>query len=104
MPGGAPKGNNNAGKGKEWRDAIKYALARRGREKDAKALGPDDPAHVRGLRILALKFVEAAENGDPWAFKELGDRQDGKAVQAIDVDGQLNVPMSGTVKIVKSGE
>ena len=103
MPGGAPKGNQNAAKGRDWREALRYALARRGREKDAQALGePGEAASIRGLRLVALKFIEAAENGDPWAMKELGDRIEGKAPQAIDLSGQLDVPMSGTVKIVKS--
>ena len=79
---GAPEGNNNASKGKEWRDAIRYALAKKGREVEG-----SDPAYTRGLRKVAEKFVEAAANGDPWAMRELGDRVDGKAVQGVEIGG-----------------
>jgi len=87
MPVGAPKGNNNAGKGSEWRDAIRYELARLGRDKDGK-----DPAYVKGLRICATEFIKAAKEGESWAMKELGDRMDGKAHQSIDaqIDGVID--------------
>lgn len=97
MPGGAPNGNNNAGKGRDWRDALNYVLAERGREEEG-----DGGAYVKGLRRVARKFMDAVEKGGVAEFRELGDRIDGKAAQAIDLNGKLDVPMSGTVKIVKS--
>jgi len=81
---GAPEGNNNAGKGREWRDALRYELARIGREVDG-----DDPAYRKGLRECAKQFVEAARLGEPWALKELGDREDGKPNQSISVEAEI---------------
>jgi hypothetical protein len=92
MESGGQPGNQNAKRGADWRQAIKRALAHKS--------GTDYRA---GLDRVAKKFVEAAENGDAWAMKELGDRMDGKAPQAVDLSGQLDIPMSGTVKIVRSG-
>ncbi len=66
---GAPKGNTNARKGKSWHDAIrKHAIQNGTLDKAAKTL-------------CAL-----AEQGDMAALKELGDRLDGKSVQAISND------------------
>ena len=84
----APPGNQNARKGKDWREAVRYALAKEGRSVEG-----DDPAYVRGLRIVAEKFVEAAKNGDPWALKELGDRIDGKAAQSLTLSGDEDAPL-----------
>ncbi len=95
---GAQDGNNNAGKGRDWRDAIRHALAKKGKGDG------DGPAYIRGLQRVAEKFIDAAEDGEAWAMKELGDRMDGKAPQAIDLSGELNIPVSGTVKLVKSGD
>jgi hypothetical protein len=78
--GGAPIGNNNAAKGSEWRDAIHYELARIGRDIEG-----DDPAYRKGLRQCAAEFIKAAQSGEMWALKELGDRTDGKSPQALTV-------------------
>ena len=69
---GAPVGNKNAARSNHWRDAVWQALEKRGRG-DAKA----------ALVELAEKLVEAANGGDPWALKELGDRLDGKPAQVL---------------------
>lgn len=79
---GAPQGNTNGKRGTEWRDAIRYELARIGREIDG-----DDPAYRKGLRECARQFIEAAQAGEMWALKELGDRTDGKAPQAVELSG-----------------
>ena len=89
MERGAQPGNQNAKKGAEWRQAIKRALA----HKSGKTFR-------EGLDMVAQQVVEAACNGDIAAWKEIGDRTDGKAVQAI--EATVDVPLSGTVKIVKS--
>ena len=68
--GGQP-GNNNPHKGRLWREAIKRAMAQTHGSVD------------KGLISLAKKLLESAESGDPWALKEIGDRFDGKAAQAI---------------------
>jgi hypothetical protein len=41
----------------------------------------------RKLRTIADKLVDAAEQGEPWAIKEVIDRVDGKAVQATEISG-----------------
>lgn len=71
--GGAPKGNNNAAKAKVWSDAIRKVVVQR----DA-------------LDQLALALVEKALSGDLQALKELGDRLEGKPVQAVEQDTNIN--------------
>ncbi len=68
----APLGNQNAAKAKRWADAIHYVLAEAERE--------DKPYK---LRDLARVLVSKAADGDMAALKEVGDRLDGKAAQAI---------------------
>ena len=72
MAGGAPEGNQNAAKGRRWRNAIEKALERRSKVDAQEA-----------LIELAEKLLAAADNGDAWALKELGDRYDGRPAQAI---------------------
>lgn len=73
---GAPKGNQNAAKGKPWAAAIERALAKRSRVDQVEAL--DD---------LAEALLAKCAEGDMTALKELGDRMDGKPAQAITGDG-----------------
>ena len=75
MPRGAPKGNNNASKNKDWQGAIKRALARKGG-----SVGD-------GLNLLAEKLVEAALEGERWAIEEIGNRVDGKPAQQQIITG-----------------
>ena len=65
---GAPVGNQNAKKNKPWADALNRAL-----------LAEDG----KKLRALADKLIDKALDGDVTALKEVGDRMDGKAAQAI---------------------
>lgn len=69
---GAPVGNQNAAKAKKWSAAIERALCKKYGKELAEAM--DD---------LAIKFIEAVEKGDIAAFREFGDRIDGKPAQAI---------------------
>ena len=85
--GGQP-GNNNGSSGNEWRDAIRYELAKIGREIEG-----SDPAYRKGLRECASEFVKAAKAGEAWAMKELGDRTDGKAPQAVTLSAPDGVPI-----------
>jgi len=85
---GAPEGNKNASKGKDWREAIRYAIAKKGRDEDG-----DDAPYTKGLRLCASKIVEAACAGDLQALKELGDRMDGKAAQSIELGGPDGGPI-----------
>ena len=72
MKAGGTIGNRNAANHKLWAEAIKRAIARRG------------PGLSAGLNKLADQFIDAVERGDV-DFKELGDRLDGKAAQALDI-------------------
>ena len=72
MKAGGTIGNRNAANHKIWAEAIKRAIARRG------------PGLTEGLNKLADQFIDAVENGEV-DFKELGDRLDGKAAQALDI-------------------
>lgn len=98
---GAPLGNDNATRGCEWRDAIRRALAKKGRGIEGNAA-----AFRKGLDAVAEKFVEAASNGDAWAMKELGDRTDGRAVQAVELTGANggSVDMKWTVEVIEAGQ
>ena len=80
---GAQLGNNNAGKGRDWADAVRKVLAE------------VDPKDKRKRLIkIASKLVELAEEGDMQAIKEIGDRLDGKAAQSVQVDGELAVEIT----------
>jgi len=70
--GGAPVGNQNSKKGKLFYNQLRVALV----QEDS-----------RKLRTIAQKLVDAAEQGEPWAIKEVIDRVDGKAVQATEISG-----------------
>ena len=70
--GGAPIGNQNGKKGKLFYNQLRVALV----QEDS-----------RKLRTIAQKLVDAAEQGEPWAIKEVIDRVDGKAVQATELSG-----------------
>jgi hypothetical protein len=69
--GGQP-GNQNGKKGKLFYNQLRVALI----QEDS-----------RKLRMIAQKLVDAAEQGEPWAIKEVIDRVDGKAVQATEISG-----------------
>jgi len=75
---GAPLGNKNAVGGNErlWDAAVRRAIAQ------------DD---ANRLRAAAEMLLTLAANGEQWAIKELGDRLDGKAAQAVIMSGELKV-------------
>ena len=87
---GAPKGNQNAKKNKDWESAIKRAIARQHGNLES------------GLDHLASKLIEAIENGEGWAIKEIGDRIDGKPAQSVigDPENPIHVAI-GKIKLVK---
>lgn len=66
------KGNKNAAKGKLFYDQLRKVLIQ------------DDQLK---LRLIAEKLVEAAEDGEAWAVKEIIDRVDGKAIQFQEITG-----------------
>jgi hypothetical protein len=70
--GGAPLGNDNAKKGKMFYDQLRKILVQNDQHK---------------LRKISEKLAEAAEDGEPWAIKEIMDRMDGKPVAIQELQG-----------------
>lgn len=84
--GGAPEGNQNAAKGKRWRDAIEHCVERLPDGPDLENCLP----LLRGLRMAASAFVETMiAQKDIAFFREFGDRIDGKALQAVELSGEV---------------
>ena len=71
--GGAPKGNQNAVKGKMWSDALRKEIVQ----------GEHLPKLIQALILKALE-------GDMSALKEIGDRLEGKPVQSIEQTTDLH--------------
>lgn len=65
---GAPRGNNNAGKGKQWSDELRKELMM-----------------TKSMPEIAKQLIAMAKDGDLGAIKEIGDRMDGKSVQSLEV-------------------
>jgi len=68
---GAPLGNTNAAKGKMFYDQLRK-------------IAVQEPHR---LRAVAETLFSAAEDGEPWAVKELIDRFDGKPTQQTELTG-----------------
>ena len=81
---GAQKGNNNAAKGKEYQLALRKALARM------------HGTSSKGLERIARQLIQAAEEGEGWALKEIADRFDGKPAQQQILTGDPDNPVSIT--------
>ena len=62
---------------KVWRDALIRALARRS----------EDGGFTAGLDVVADQVIRAASEGDKDAWKEIGDRLDGKPKQQTEITG-----------------
>ena len=89
----ARKQASNGGKpDKLMRDAIMVALKR---EADA-----GDGQKTKKLYQIAEKLVDLAVSGDMQAIKEVNDRVDGKAVQAMEHTGEGGGPMEIVRRIV----
>ena len=76
---GAPLGNINSAKGKLFQEKLRMILCQ-------------EPHRTRQI---AEVLISKAEEGEPWAIKELMDRIDGKAIQANtleDANGQVIMP------------
>lgn len=69
--GGAPIGNQNGKKGKLFYDRLRKHLVQ----------------NPQKLEKIVTTLCQAAEDGEPWAVKEIMDRVDGKAVQATEISG-----------------
>ena len=81
----APKGNQNAKKGRKWREALNDALH-------------DDP---EALFRIAKKVVALAEEGDIQSIKEIGDRLDGKPTQRVAGDEDEAPLFPSVIELVK---
>lgn len=82
---GAPKGNQNARSGTEWRDAIRRALSR--------AMAREGRKRREGIDRLADTIVQEALDGHQWAILEIGNRLDGRPAQAVRVQGDESAPV-----------
>lgn len=85
--GGPPKGNQNAKKGRLWRDALNEELI------NAVVDGRPAGSVMAGLRAIARQVVKDALNGDYHAINEIANRQDGKPAQAVHVSGDESGPI-----------
>ena len=75
---GAPLGNTNASRGREWADALRKARMQ----------FEDLPAGIeRGTATyhMGRKLVQMALDGNMDAMRELGNRSDGKPVQVQEI-------------------
>jgi hypothetical protein len=84
---GAPAGNKNAAKSKEWENALRLALASF-EDKDAKV------KRGQALRKIAETVIVKAMAGDKDAWQEIGNRLDGKPAQTIQgptADGSIRI-------------
>lgn len=87
----AAPGNQYAARARVWRDAINKALEKRSRVSAKEA-----------LEELAEKLLNAAENGEAWALKEIGDRLDGRPAQSIGGDDELPpITVKGAIELVR---
>lgn len=84
----APEGNKNSADGKIWRAAIRSALNKRSKSRHEMKEALDD---------LAERFLQECDNGNIPAFRELGDRLDGKP--ALEVTGADGGPL--TIEIIR---
>lgn len=88
---GAPKGNQNAAKGREWAEAVRYALAN---YEDAKV------ERGKALKAIAMKLIEKALEGEKDAIQEIGNRLDGKPAQMISGDPDAPIQAKLTIEFV----
>jgi hypothetical protein len=58
---------------------------------------------VQALEKVAAKLVDMAIEGDLGAIRELGDRIDGKAVQALEVAGANGEPIPVAIYLPNNG-
>lgn len=85
MAGGAPIGNQNAAKGREWTEAIRHALL---------TYETKDVQRKQALNKIAMKVVENALEGQKDAWQEIGNRLDGKPIQPTELSGKDGQPIS----------
>lgn len=90
---GAPFGNQNAAKAKQWTAAIERAIERLGTGQELDD-NDDRSPRAKGLDRLADEFVKSVRAGANYkAFAELGDRIEGKVAQAHELSGPDGGPI-----------
>ena len=81
--GGAPIGNQNAAKSRMFYDKLRLVLTQ----------------EPHRLRDIAEQLVKKAEEGEAWAIKELIDRVDGKAHQAVALENADGSPLLTGIQV-----
>jgi hypothetical protein len=76
-------------KQKDWAEALRRAVHRES----------DGRGSPRWLDVIANRVCEAAAEGDAQAFKEIGDRLDGKPKQQTEVSGPDGDPLPLSISI-----
>lgn len=90
---GAPQGNRNGAKGKDWQDALRKAMI----QYESKERGVEQG---QALYRIATKVVEQAIDGDPVAWQEIGNRLDGKPAQSVQLSGDEDKPLFTAIKML----
>lgn len=80
---GAQPGNKNNVKAKIWSDALRRHITQ----------NPKD------LVLAAQALLDKAKEGDVAALKELGDRLEGKSMQAVTLSGDSENPLITLLQI-----
>ena len=80
---GAPLGNQNAARQRMFYDKLRLVLTQQ----------------PERLRKIAEELVSKAEQGEPWAIKELIDRVDGKAHQAVALENSDGTPLLTGIQV-----
>ena len=86
---GAPEKNRNSAKGRLFYDQLRKVLVQ------------DDALK---LRNIAQVLADKAEEGEPWAVKEVMDRMDGKPVQSNEITGADGQALSGLQVVFIDGK
>lgn len=76
-------------KQKDWAEALRRAVHR-------ESAGKGSP---KWLDVIAERVCEAAADGDPQAFKEIGDRLDGRPKQVAEHSGPDGGAIPHSLKI-----
>jgi hypothetical protein len=80
--GGQP-GNQNAAKQRMFYDKLRLVLTQ----------------EPHRLRSIAEHLIKKAEEGEPWAIRELIDRVDGKAHQAVALENADGTPLLTGIQV-----
>lgn len=74
---------------KIWADAVRRAVMRRLEKEEGKP---------QKIERLADKLVDAAMEGQGWAFQEIGNRLDGKPHQSVAHSGEDGGPLQVVIR------